>query len=279
MSDESATESSRIAGRYYDSSDADQFYFRVWGGEDIHIGIYSDGSEPIAAASRRTVQRMAGKLKLGPASRVLDLGAGYGGAARHLASEYGCRVTCLNLSETQNQRNREMTSSAGLGGLVEVVHGNFEHLPFENQSFDCAWSQDAFLHSGARDRVLREVARVLSPGGTLVFTDPMQHPDAPGDVLAPILARIHLESLATTSGYRSIAADAGLEVVEVEELGAQLPQHYARVRVELESRRAEIEQLASKEYVERMLAGLGHWVSAGLSGHLTWGILVMRKPA
>ncbi|HKJ07817.1 MAG TPA: class I SAM-dependent methyltransferase, partial [Gammaproteobacteria bacterium] len=85
---------------YYNSDDADNFYFTIWGGEDIHVGLYQSDDEPIFAASRRTVERLAGKLTgLGKDSRVLDLGAGYGGAARYLAATYGCRVVALNLSE------------------------------------------------------------------------------------------------------------------------------------------------------------------------------------
>ena len=37
---------------YYDSAEADAFYQSIWGGQDIHIGIYRDDDEPIAAASR-----------------------------------------------------------------------------------------------------------------------------------------------------------------------------------------------------------------------------------
>ena len=39
------------AQEYYNSDDADNFYYRVWGGEDIHIGIYESAGEDIAAAS------------------------------------------------------------------------------------------------------------------------------------------------------------------------------------------------------------------------------------
>ena len=34
------------AEAYYDSPDADSFYFTIWGGEDIHIGMYKDDNEP-----------------------------------------------------------------------------------------------------------------------------------------------------------------------------------------------------------------------------------------
>ena len=44
-----------VAATYYDSQDADQFYEQVWGGEDIHIGLYATPDEAIATASDRTV--------------------------------------------------------------------------------------------------------------------------------------------------------------------------------------------------------------------------------
>lgn len=279
MSEVAPSTASAAAQTYYDSSDADQFYFHVWGGEDIHVGIYASEDESIREASRRTVEQMIELL--GPVSantRVLDLGAGYGGAARRLSRQFGCAVTCLNLSQTQNARNREFSATGGLGDKIEVVHGNFEALPFADRSFDVAWSQDAFLHSGRRQQVIDEVARVLAPGGRLVFTDPMQDPRAPASILAPILARIHLDDLASFEFYRGAGERAGLEVVTIEELSDQLPHHYDRVRAELEAHRGQIEALASKAYVERMLEGLQHWVRAGRAGHLAWGIMLMRKP-
>ena len=52
-------EATRVARDYYNSTDADNFYFHIWGGEDIHVGLYESDDEPIAEASRRTVERMA----------------------------------------------------------------------------------------------------------------------------------------------------------------------------------------------------------------------------
>ena len=47
-----------IARDYYNSDDADHFYFHVWGGEDIHVGLYAHDDEAIAPASHRTVTRI-----------------------------------------------------------------------------------------------------------------------------------------------------------------------------------------------------------------------------
>jgi sarcosine/dimethylglycine N-methyltransferase len=178
----------RTAREYYNSDDADAFYHNVWGGEDIHIGLYGSPSEAIAAASERTVATRAARLpKLDAHSRVIDLGAGYGGAARWIAERTGCRVTCVNLSETQNERNRALTKAAGLADRIEVLDASFENVPCATGAYDVVWSQDSILHSGDRARVLREVDRLLKPGGEVIFTDPMQADDCPAGVLAPVL--------------------------------------------------------------------------------------------
>jgi sarcosine/dimethylglycine N-methyltransferase len=268
------------ARSYYNSEDADNFYFHVWGGEDIHIGLYESPGKSIAEASRRTVQRMAEQVdgRLNEQSHVLDLGAGYGGAARYLAKTYGCRVMALNLSEKENIRHREMNREQGLDQLIEVVDGSFESVPASDAAFDLAWSQDAILHSGERARVIGEIARVLRPGGELVFTDPMQADDCPLGMLQPVLDRIHLDSLGSIAFYREAATRHGLREVNVIELTDNLVRHYARVRDELEYNRAPLAGKVSDMYVERMLAGLSHWVVAGEKGYLRWGILHFRKP-
>jgi sarcosine/dimethylglycine N-methyltransferase len=269
------------ARQYYNSDDADNFYFHVWGGEDIHIGLYGFPDESIATASRRTVEAMSEQLvqTLGPDSRVLDVGAGYGGAARYLASTYGCRVTALNLSEKENERNREMNRALSLDQSIEVVDGSFESIPAADTSFDLVWSQDAILHSGHRDQVIGEIARVLRPGGELIFTDPMQADDCPEGVLQPVLDRIHLDSLSSIAFYREEAARHGLQELEVLKLTNNLVVHYMRVRDELERVRDELAGKVSDAYIERMLAGLGHWIDAGEQGYLSWGVLHFRKPS
>lgn len=278
MSETGYSEVVKTAQTYYNSPDADNFYYHVWGGEDIHIGLYDPPSEAIGPASARTVETMASHLEtLGPGSRVIDVGAGYGGAARYLARKYGCHVTCLNLSEAQNERNREKNVEQGLADRIEVIDGSFEDIPSLDDSFDIAWSQDAFLHSGRRARVLDEVDRVLKPGGEIIFTDPMQADDVPEGVLQPVLDRIHLDSLGSIGFYREQARRLGWSEVEVVEMTHQLVNHYSRVGDELRSRRDELTTWVSNDYIDRMLQGLQNWVNAGRNGYLAWGILHFRK--
>jgi sarcosine/dimethylglycine N-methyltransferase len=250
----------------------------VWGGEDLHLGIYDSETESIFDASRRTIERMAShSTLLGERARVLDLGAGFGGTARHLARTYGCRVTALNLSEKENERNRRMTAEQGLGHLIEVVDGSFQKLAMADGSFDVVWSQDALLHSDDRVQALREAHRVLRAGGELVFTDPMQADDCPPGVLDPILKRIHLQTLGSPAFYRRVANELGMAVVAVENQTPNLVRHYSRVLEETERRHAELLGSISRDYLERMMVGLGRWIDGGQKGYLAWAIFCFKK--
>lgn len=267
-----------IARDYYNSDDADLFYVTVWGGEDLHLGIYEEEDDSIFDASRRTVERMASHVgRLGDGIRVLDLGGGFGGTARYLAKHYGCHVTVINLSERENERSRRMNEDQKLGHLVKVVDGTFEALPFPDASFDVIWSQDAILHSEDRGGVLREAYRVVVPGGDVIFTDPMQADTCPTDVLQPILERIHLASLGSPEYYLSMAVELGLEVVNHVDLSPHLTRHYSRVLEETVNREDELQTIISSEYLDRMKAGLGHWINGGEKGYLAWGIFHLRK--
>lgn len=268
----------RQAREYYDSSDADNFYFNIWGGEDLHIGWYQSEDESIFDASQRTVRRMLSKLDhLPEGSKVLDLGAGFGGSARLIVREKGHHVTCLNLSVVQNDRNRRMNEEQGLADKIDVYDGNFEELPFGDDAFDAIWSQDSFLHSGRRKQIFGEMDRVLRPGGDVIFTDPMQREDVDPATLQPVLDRIHLESLGSIEKYTRYAEELGWRVIEIEEKTDTLAMHYARVLEELERRTEEMKQHCSPEYMEKMKQGLRHWVEAGRNGALAWGILHFRK--
>lgn len=280
MRAESRAEDVAVAEDYYDSNDADRFYFTIWGGEDIHVGLYQTPDEPIAPASRRTVATMADMLgDAGQNARIVDLGAGYGGSARYLVNEAGAsEVVCVNISETQNRINRDKNKAAGLSDRIDVLHGSFDDVPAKDETFDIVWSQDSFLHGADRQRIIAECERVLKPGGRLIFTDILQTSDAPADKLQPIYDRIHLSSLGSIDFYDAAAEKAGLVPGPKKVLPDMLATHYGRVREELTSRRDELKGVVSDDYADRMIAGLGAWVDGGKSGWLSWGIMTYDKP-
>lgn len=263
---------------YYDSSDADLFYRRAWGEEHIHLGIFQDYGEPMQKACLRTVRTMAALAgSVSSNTRILDIGSGYGGTARYLASRYGCRVDTLNLSEVQNRRSGDLNRQRGLDGRISIFHGSFEDMPFDDESVDICWSIDAMLHSADRARVVQEAARVLRPGGELIFTDPMRTESCPPQVLDPILERIHLSDMGSVSFYRKAASVSGLEFLGFTDLSQHLVNTYSRVLDYTVENRESLTRDISPEFVSHMESGLRNWVEGGKNGHLVWGIMHFRK--
>ena len=272
MNETNATAADSVAATYYDSQDADQFYEQVWGGEDIHIGLYAAPDEAIATASDRTVHALldlASQLPQGGC--VVDLGAGYGGASRRLARWSQRPVHAINISTVENDRHRRLNVDAGLEQRITVHDASFEQVPVAEASADLVWSQDAILHAGDRARVLSEVSRLLKPGGCFVFTDPMAADGVEMGLLQPILDRIHLPDLASPARYKAWGEAVGLMMEVWDERTEMLVQHYNRVRQDTRSRRAELETSISAGYLDRMDVGLGHWVDGGQKGSSAGG--------
>ena len=97
--------------------------------------------------------------------RVLDVGAGIGGPSRVLARYFGARVTALDGTERFCRLNRTLCERSGLAERVEVVSGDARELPFEDESFDLAWSQAVWQNIEDKAAVAAEIHRVLRPGG------------------------------------------------------------------------------------------------------------------
>ena len=272
------SEEVEVARSYYNSEDAHNFYYMVWGGEDLHVGVYESENEDIYRASRRAVNRIASHAeRLDKDTKVIDLGGGFSGSARYLASTYGCHVTVVNLSETENQRGRKMNKEQGLDHLIDVIDGSYDDVPFDDNHFDVVWSEDAFLHSDQKEKVIQEAARILKPGGDLIFTDPMQTDNCDESVLQPIYGRLNLSEMGSPAEYRRMANEAGLKEVAFDELSEHLARHYQRVLEETEKKEGDLQGHVSGEYLENMKKGLRHWVKGGREGNLTWGIFHFKK--
>ncbi|MEU4894251.1 class I SAM-dependent methyltransferase [Streptomyces sp. NPDC044780] len=120
---------------------------------------------------------------------VLEVGAGAAQCARWLAAQ-GARPVALDLSHRQLRHARRIDAEAAASGAPEgsgvaLVQADATALPFRDGSFDLACSAYGAVPFVAEPvRVMREVRRVLRPGGRWVFavTHPIRwaFPDEPG---------------------------------------------------------------------------------------------------
>lgn len=118
--------------------------------------IYHDLLESGSDVEAEIVKAVA---EAGP-GRVLDIGCGTGELAERIASEAAAEVVAADLSP----RMVDLARERGLDARIADV----EQLAFADGEFDCVVAGWLLYHVPDRDRAIRELARVLRPGGRLV---------------------------------------------------------------------------------------------------------------
>ena len=275
---------------YYDTEDAFNFYMHLWGGQNIHVGIYPQAlngpkttAEVLKASDTSLLKLLefAAPALTSPHAKCIDMGSCYGGCAREIARRFGAEVLCADLSTKSNEVNRQRTMNCGLQHLVKCPKDlSFTKTEAEAEAYDCVVSQDSFLHAGsARRDVMKEAARVLKSGGLMVFTDIMQTDGVDTRKLGGVYKRLALEDMGSPARYIQWGAEYGLMFNSYNDMTDQLVNHYSTIRSVLEQSQSEgtLEGKVSRTYVLNMLEGLQHWVFHGKSRNICWGYMVFQK--
>ena len=111
-------------------------------------------------------------LGLPHGSRGLDAGCGIGLQTMLLLEAVGLEghVVGLDILPELLAYGTEMVDKAGLTGQVTFRQGDVSCLPFDDDSFDWAWSADCIGYpAGELDPVLMELMRVVKPGGSIIL--------------------------------------------------------------------------------------------------------------
>ncbi|WCJ39930.1 Sterol 24-C-methyltransferase [Euphorbia peplus] len=202
----------------------DTFYNLVtdiyeWGwGQSFHF------SPSIPGKSHRDSTRLheqfaVDQLKIKPGDRVLDAGCGVGGPMRAIAAHSGANVVGITINEYQVTRARAHNKKAGLDKTCEVVCGNFLAMPFDDDSFDGAYSIEATCHAPKLQDVYAEIFRVLKPGSLYVsyewVTTELYKSKDPThvEIIEGIERGDALPGLRSYSDIAEIAKKVGFEVV------------------------------------------------------------------
>jgi ubiquinone/menaquinone biosynthesis C-methylase UbiE len=116
---------------------------------------------------RQEARNIAAGLPSG--SRVLEIAPGPGYFAVELAKLGSYRIVGLDISESFVRIASENASKAGVD--VSFRHGNASAMPFEPDSFDLIYCRAAFKNFSEPIAAIREMYRVLAPGGKAVIVD------------------------------------------------------------------------------------------------------------
>ena len=107
------------------------------------------------------------------AQEILDIACGTGDFSIAIAKAMapGSRVTGLDLSEGMLAVMREKLAAEGLDDRVTCMQGDSEAMPYSDASFDCVTIAFGIRNFEHREVALREILRVLKPGGKLVILE------------------------------------------------------------------------------------------------------------
>lgn len=163
--------------------------------------------------------------QINASERVLDVGGGVGGPARLLADRVGCSVTVLDLTPEFVALGKRLTAWTRLTDKVTFVCGSALEPPFEDASFDVAWTIHAAMNIGDKPRLYGEIHRVVRPGGRFALFDVLAGPHAPVIYPVPWADDATSSFLIAPNDLRALLASSGFREREWVE-GAELSQRF-----------------------------------------------------
>lgn len=243
---------SRVVQDYYVRHTVERLLKR-WHPEHIHFGLFepqdhidlrrpqTPGPFPgLTRALERMIDEVVEPAGIRACHHVVDAGCGVGGTARYMARKYGCRVTGINVSEVQLAIAEKRTKGAGMERRVGFAFADCSvRLPFPDGSVDAVVNIESACHYDDRPQFLREVRRILKPGGRLAASDWLvterTSPAQLEEYIRPLCSAWAMPNLENRSSYSRILREAGLETGPIEDFGgrdlhnAHLFGHRARI--------------------------------------------------
>jgi 2-polyprenyl-3-methyl-5-hydroxy-6-metoxy-1,4-benzoquinol methylase len=217
-------------------------------------------------------------LGLSTGKALLDVACGSGGPALRMAASTGCSVVGIDLHEQAISTARSLASQRDLKARAEfcVVDATGQ-LPFPDSSFDAITCIDAINHLPNRPLVIAEWARLLKPGGRLLFTDPIT-------VTGPLTnEEIAVRSsigffLFVPRGYdEHVIAQCGLRLLLCKDVTANMAEVAEKRRTARESRSTALRQVEGDSTYEAEQAFFAVAAGVAAEGRLSRFAFVTEK--
>ena len=116
---------------------------------------------------RRWHDLLVDRLSVPRDGLVADVATGTAAVAIEIARRHECRVVGIDQNPVMLERGRERVQAAGLDERIELVQGEAESLPLDDRSVDALVHTYLLRYVDDPPAVLRELARVVRPGGTV----------------------------------------------------------------------------------------------------------------
>jgi demethylmenaquinone methyltransferase / 2-methoxy-6-polyprenyl-1,4-benzoquinol methylase len=132
---------------------------------DRYARLLSFGQDP------RWRRFLVSRIAAAPSSTVLDVACGTAAVALELVRQYGCAVVGVDQSAAMLEQARERVARTGASHRITLERGRGEALPFPDASFDALTVTYLLRYVDDPAEAMRELARVVRPGGRLAMLD------------------------------------------------------------------------------------------------------------
>jgi ubiquinone/menaquinone biosynthesis C-methylase UbiE len=196
--------------------------------ERLNAALAADGVDPARPAIEalahydqfhgrglEATEELASLVAVSKENHLLDVGSGIGGPARYLARRFGCRVTGIDLTAEFCEVARHLTKLLGMQERVRFEEGDAAAMPFEDATFDGAYSMNVSMNSADKAALYREIHRVLKPGGWLILSELARGAGAPMDYPTPWAASAASSFLSTPEETRRGLEKAGFRIEDL----------------------------------------------------------------
>ncbi|MGW1842858.1 methyltransferase domain-containing protein [Streptomyces sp. NPDC001966] len=255
--------SAREVGEWYDRFGG---LYGLTMGDSMHLGMWTDGVrtesgeqtademwEELTRAQDSWTGTLVDLVGLLPGQRMLDVGCGTGRPTVRIGTESGASVLGVTVSAAQVRAGRERASKAGLSDRVTFEQADAMDLPLESGSFDAAWAIESFAHFSDRPAAIREVRRVLRPGGRLVLADCYEAVPFTPEEVQLFQAAFALSRLpAGPEDYSRMLVEAGFTIQGTRDMSQEFKPTYELIPRLFAARRAQIAALVGTDAMEQL---------------------------
>ena len=186
-----------------------------------HYPIWNEHTKTYNQAADNTNAVVANALELQKGELVLDAGCGVGGTTAWIAQRHAVAIIGITVVPSQIQRAQEHATMAKVAKRTAFRVIDYTKTPFVNNTFNKIYAIESVCHAKRKQEFIREVYRLLKPGGKLVVLDAFRTQKilTPTDqkVYQDFLDGFVLDNLASQKEFAKNMQEAGFANVRYED--------------------------------------------------------------